>query len=99
VPIAIKPRKMTDGNEYKKIELKSKYRILIANDDLFQLKMIDFFLNKKFDLNTTTSFNGKMALDIFKQFINDYQNDISDNEMVCYNAIILDLNMPIMGGF
>ena len=40
-----------------------------------------------------------MALDIFKQFINDYQNDISDNEMICYNAIILDLNMPIMGGF
>ena len=35
---------MTDGNEYKKIKLKSKYKILIANDDLFQLKMIDLIL-------------------------------------------------------
>ena len=79
--------------------MKSIYKILIANDDLFQLKMIDLILKNKFDFNTTTSFNGKMALDIFKQFINDYQNDISDNEMICYDAIILDLNMPIMGGF
>lgn len=52
----------------------------------------------KFEFNTRTGLNGKIALDIFKQSIVEYQNEENDS-INCYDAIILDLNMPIMGGY
>ena len=52
----------------------------------------------KFEFNTQTALNGKIALDIFKQSVVDYQNE-EIQSVSCFDAIILDLNMPIMGGF
>ncbi len=52
----------------------------------------------KFEFNTKTALNGKIALDIFKQSIVEYQNEENDS-INFYDAIILDLNMPIMGGY
>ena len=52
----------------------------------------------KFEFNTRTALNGKIALDIFRQIIVDYQND-ENNSTNYFDAIILDLNMPIMGGY
>ena len=54
-----------DQNKNKNCE----FKILIANDEHFQIKMIEMILINKFDMNTTTALNGKIALDIFKQFI------------------------------
>ena len=42
--------------------------------------MIEMILKNKFDMNTTTALNGKIALDIFKQFIVDFQNHRNSNE-------------------
>ncbi len=56
------------------IDLKLKHKILIPNDDIFQVKMIDMIFKTKIDVNTLISLNGKVYLDILKQFITDYQN-------------------------
>ena len=60
--------------------------------------MIEMIFKNKFEFNTKTALNGKIALDIFRQLIVDFQND-DNNSTNYYNAIILDLNMPIMGGY
>ena len=46
----------------------------------------------KFNINAKTSLNGKIALDI----VNDNLQSDSDKP---FDIIILDINMPIMGGF
>jgi hypothetical protein len=61
--------------------------------------MIEMIFKNKFEFKTTKSYNGKMALDIFKQSVIDNQHAQIKEDITCYDAIILDLNMPIMGGF
>ena len=40
------------------------YNILIANDEQFQINMIQFIFQNKFQIDPLTAFNGKMALDL-----------------------------------
>ena len=46
----------------------------------------------KFNINPTTALNGKIALDIVNE---NLQNELEKQ----FDIIILDINMPIMGGF
>lgn len=66
--------------------VKKEFRVLIANDDPFQLFSYSEQLNVNFDVETAE--NGMQAVQL-----------VASHDANYYNAIILDLNMPIMDGF
>ena len=61
--------------------------ILIVDDDPMQREMLATLLRRKLDLDTYNAENGREALDILEA---DHAGTIK--------VIILDLNMPVMGG-
>lgn len=63
-----------------------KPTLLLVNDDIWLLNMVTDFLEEFFDV--TTANNGFEALDAVIAQPKNF-----------FDVIILDLNMPIMGGF
>jgi CheY-like chemotaxis protein len=69
--------------------------------------MCTLILKNIFNIEAETAMNGKIALEIVQSNISQYknyykkyeQNEIREEEPRHFDVIILDLNMPIMGGF
>ncbi|MCB1650648.1 MAG: sigma-54-dependent Fis family transcriptional regulator [Alphaproteobacteria bacterium] len=61
--------------------------VLIVDDDLMQQKMLSTLLQRKLSLNSLTAPNGRDALQI-----------LEDDKTSQIKLIILDLEMPVMGG-
>jgi len=78
--------------------------MLVANDEKFQLDLICMTFENKFDISPLRAINGKIALELVMENITQIENfnkkEIKDekNRPRHFDAIILDLNMPIMDG-
>ena len=82
-------------NSPKKEIRKKKAKILLVDDDMFNLFILENYLkNLKNQCNIEKTFNGKMALDLFIKN-NSYECD--QNGII--DIIIMDCNMPIMNGY
>ena len=64
---------------------KIKRDVLIVEDEMINQEILSEILNDQFDILTAT--NGKEALDVLH------------NALVPISLILLDINMPVMGGF
>ena len=71
---------------------KRKKKILVVDDEPFNILAMEFFL-KKMDVNCEAAYNGKEALDKVKE---SYE---SSKHFECYDLIIMDCQMPILDGF
>lgn len=47
---------------------------MIANDEVFQLKMMELQFLQNYQIKPITVFNGKMALDLVKENLSSIQN-------------------------
>ena len=85
-------------------------RFLLVNDDLYSLEIIKMQLNALKSVNVETAVNGDLAVRIvmknmqqFYHYFNEIRDGNADSKKVeepkHFDAIILDLNMPIMDGF
>eukprot|EP00347_Sterkiella_histriomuscorum_P016419 403353254 len=81
-----------------------KSKILVVDDNVFNLVTIQSILELKFGLQSDRATHGLEAFELFKQRITDDQN-CCDN-LNCpirlnkgYKLILMDCNMPIMDGF
>ena len=69
--------------------------------------MCTLILKNIFNIKAETAMNGKIALDVVQHNISQYksyydkyeQNAIGQQPPKHFDIIILDLNMPIMGGY
>jgi CheY-like chemotaxis protein len=69
--------------------------------------MCTLILKNVFNIEAETAMNGKIALDIVQSNISKYKNYFKKYEQNAiglevpkhFDVIILDLNMPIMGGY
>lgn len=64
-----------------------QFRVLIANDDNFQLKIISRLLQQQATFEIDEAENGLVALEKYREKEN------------LYDMILLDLDMPIMSGY
>jgi len=72
-----------------------KLRILVANDNPFQLEAIssNFKLLDQVEF-VDKAYNGQEALDL----VMDSEKDFSNGGPRVYDIIFMDLTMPVMGG-
>ncbi len=64
-----------DKEQHKKIyNNQLNLKILVANDEAFQLEMCSLIFESKFNIKPETAVNGKIALDIVQNNIQQYQN-------------------------
>ncbi len=69
----------------EKKDVKPRYKIMIVDDNLLNLKTLSV-LAKKYDPKPETAENGKIAVDKYKK------------EPKSYNLILMDMQMPVMDG-
>jgi len=77
-----------------KLFTKRKKRILIVDDDLFNILALETFL-KDYEVEIDSAYNGKDAVDK----VTEVYKDGKDNAPNHYNLIIMDCQMPIMDGY
>eukprot|EP00347_Sterkiella_histriomuscorum_P001618 403371338 len=83
-------------------EMKSK--ILVVDDNVFNLVTIQSILELKFGLQSDRATHGLEAFELFKQRISDDQNCCDNQNCPIrfnkgYKLILMDCSMPIMDGF
>ena len=66
--------------------------MLIAEDNLYNVVPIRTLLNQSMKIRTDRAMNGKKAVEMYQ---NDLQKKCCD---VRYQLILMDINMPVMGG-
>ena len=76
----------------------SKKRILIVDDNTFNIDAMYVILKFVFNLETDSicvkAFNGQEAFDIIKRDVEQYSYKSSS-----FNYILMDCNMPVMDGY
>ena len=90
-------------NQNVSISQRTSYKILVANDEPFQLTFMRSFLENTHPANEVVSvMNGDQAVKLVQKNMNEFHNfkqTMNSNKPEHFDAIILDLNMPIMDGF
>lgn len=84
-----------DVNEFKDLTIytQRKLKILVANDDEFQLLIVSTMLEKlQYVDKVDKASNGQEAIDMVKR--SEY-----DCTKTPYDIVFLDLNMPILDGY
>ncbi len=79
------PEKNADGEKEKAIDLSSK-RLLIAEDDELNREIIETLLGKE-NISADLAENGQQAVEMFENSEEGY-----------YDAILMDIRMPVMDG-
>jgi len=75
------------GDSENQAQEKGKLNVLVANDDSFLIAAYSQFIEDKFNFIVDRAENGLQAFDLVKQ-----------KGALFYDAIVLDINMPIMDG-
>lgn len=76
-------------------------KILLVNDEQFTLTCMKNLFESKRTLEVHTALNGDLAVKLIQQNMvefHEYKSGKTDILPKHFDAIILDLNMPIMGG-
>lgn len=84
-------------NVIEKKEFKNKFHLLLADDNMFNLLILETNLKKfKFiDISWEIAYNGEVAIEKFKK-----NNKVNKNQKSKpFNIIIMDGEMPIINGF
>ena len=69
-------------------------RILVVDDTPFNILAVKQMVLEHFKMEVEEAINGKIALDMFKK---EMQNECNCS-IRAYKLIIMDLQMPVMGG-
>jgi signal transduction histidine kinase/DNA-binding NarL/FixJ family response regulator len=78
------PYKKTAGSRnYKQLKQNKQFRILIADDNRINVRVLKYYLREKENYKVSTAFDGK---DTLKKLENNF------------DIIVMDLNMPLFGG-
>jgi len=77
-----------------KLFTKRKKRILIVDDDLFNILALETFL-KEYEVEIDSAYNGKDAV----EKVTEVYKDDKENAPKHYSLIIMDCQMPIMDGY
>ena len=85
--------------------MSKKYKFLVANDNNFQLTILKNIFNHNKNAETITAINGAEAVSEIQKNMNEFFKFQKSSKKRClkmpqhFDAIILDLDMPIMDGY
>ena len=75
--------------------------VLLVDDSVFNIQALELNLKKLFNFDVDTAFDGKQAVNAFKDKIDFKESTCLQTQCSkhIYHLIFMDLNMPVLDGF